>query len=48
MAHVIDYRNLSVAEKIMKITEGQVVECTLDRVGGENTDLSAQVLAFEG
>mgnify|MGYP003333392866 CR=1 FL=1 len=46
--HAIDYRKQDVATEIMKITQGQGVECSLDCVGGENAVLSARVLAFEG
>lgn len=45
---VIDYHKQDVASEVMKITENEGVECALDCVGGENAQLSATVLSFEG
>lgn len=46
--HVIDYRTEDVIERVQSITEHQGVEVALDCVGGENEQICAAVLGYEG
>lgn len=46
--HVLDYREKQLADKIIAITEGVGVDVSLDCVGGDNDQLCASVLGFEG
>lgn len=46
--HILNYQSQDVEQEIMQITNGVGVEAALDCVGGDNDQLCASVLCYEG
>lgn len=46
--HAIDYRDQDVVSEVLKLTNGDGVEVSLDCVGGDNDIICADVLSYEG